>query len=123
MITIDVFSIVPNGDRKLTIQKNNYRVDFGNGNVQVQRKTINPAKLWELTLRGDKEWLDDAKAFFDTHGNGEQFYWTDEDGIQNVCIFNNDSMEITQRVGWDETGWGVKGFETTVVLRKVWGVS
>lgn len=98
----------------------NTRVEFQSGIEQVQRNAVHPKFIIELPIEGTKGTMDEIQAFFDKHSSGQSFYWTDLDGVQHTMKFAEDSLEMTGKLGWDEDGYGVKGFDVTVKLRKVW---
>jgi len=122
---LDTFSFVATGDRKKTITALNTRVEFANGNEQVQQNSINPKIIWERTYGGTYDEMLEIQSFFDSHApGGVLFYWTEETdgsttGTQHTVRFASDTCDITQKFGWDENGNGIKAYSVTLQFRKV----
>jgi phage-related protein len=122
---MDTFTFKHYQEVDMDDQANNFRVEFGTGNEQIQRKTVNGILKWTLPFRGDKTDFDELYAFWNSHKHGEQFYWIDPvTGTQHVCTFSNDNFQVKEKYGHDETGYGMKAFDSVeLILRKVWGVA
>lgn len=121
-MALSTLTLKPYGERILETKYITRRVEFENGEEQVQLVAPLPIKIWELKFSGTKEMMDELQAFFDARkGGSEKFYWTDSEGETHTVRFVNDSLKVTQKMGFREDGtFGIVGFETTVQLRKVW---
>ena len=110
----------PHGQRILTKQWPNRRISYENGSEQVSRTTVNPIITWELTYTGTQEWMQELDTFFNArYGGVEPFYWTDENNETHIVKFTNDSLKITQKMGWNEQGeFTAVAFEAVVTIRK-----
>lgn len=121
VIDIQTFHWLPRNTVKPKTQAMNTRVEFQSGLEQINANAVKPKKSWELSIEGTKDTLDEIQAFFDYHSiGGKPFYYNDLDGVQHTVTFMDDSFEVNGKLGWDEDGYGVKGFDVTVKLRKVW---
>jgi len=98
----------------------NTRLEFSAGNEQIFRTSVNPKVTWEFTIEGVVETMNDIQDFFEAHSDGTQFYYIDYRGEQHRVRFEKDAFEPTGNIGWDQDGFGVKGFSVTINLRKVW---
>lgn len=120
----------PHGERLLTYKHPNIRVEFESGNVQVQARTVNPIKIWELTFSGDANERIILTNFFNKMrgGVGKFIFVTkevdaqgQESNINNVVRFENDELKFTEKFGLREDGtYGCTAYEAKVQLRKVW---
>lgn len=67
--------------------------------------------------------MDAIQAFYDRNAlSAKIFYWIDFEGTQHKVRFAMESFDPTGELGWDNDGYGVKGFSVTVTLRKVWNL-
>jgi Phage minor tail protein. len=107
---------------KLTHTALNRRVEFENGNEQVQRQSVNTKVVWERKYGGLKAEMLELKSFFDAHApGGITFYWVDdEEGTKNTVRFANDTCELQEVYGWTENGRELIGYTTTLQFRLVY---
>lgn len=128
--TMEELKIKPHGERVLTYKHPNIRVEFESGNVQVQARTVNPIKIWELKFSGTKEEAGELERFFNKmRGGVGTFLWRTkertEDGTEketlNTVRFENDEIKFTEKYGLRDDGtYGCAAYETTIQIRKVW---
>jgi len=117
---VDSFTWIPSDTTKPKVTALNRRVEYEAGNEDIQRIAVNPKKTWEYTYKGVMATHDELQAFFESHCNGQQFLWTDIGGTQHTVTFATDDFAPTEQLGWDEDGYGAKGFNVTLTFRKVW---
>ena len=102
----------------------NTRVEFGNGNEQVQRNSVNPKQVWSITFGGTNDQLVDMENFWLAHNDGSIFYWTPPKpyDTQGTYRFVNDTFEpkIKYGIGDDGDGFKIAGFTVQIGLRYVY---
>lgn len=123
---MDTFTWKPvtGNDIEQTSTALNTRVEFGNGNEQVQRNSVNTKKTWSITFGGTSDQLVAMQSFWDTHSNGSAFYWTPPApfNTQGTFRFANDTFDPKDKygIGEDGTGFRIVGFTVKLMLRKVY---
>ena len=123
---MDTFTWKPvtGNDIEQTSMALNTRVEFGNGNEQVQRNSVNTKKTWAITFGGTSDQLVAMQSFWDTHSNGSAFYWTPPApfNTQGTFRFANDTFDPKDKygIGEDGTGFRIVGFTVKLTLRKVY---
>ena len=123
---MDIFTWKPvtGNDIEQTSTALNTRVEFGNGNEQVQRNSVNTKKTWSITFGGTSDQLVAMQSFWDAHSNGSAFYWTPPApfNTQGTFRFANDTFDPKDKygIGEDGTGFCIVGFTVKLALRKVY---
>ena len=102
----------------------NTRVEFGNGNEQVQRNSVNTKQTWAITFGGNRDQLVAMRTFWNNHSDGSVFYWTPPAPFdtQGTYRFANDTFDPKEKYGIGEEGEGfrIAGFTVKLSLRRVY---
>lgn len=118
---MDVWTWKPRGTSTPTNQALNTRVEFINGNEQVQQNAVNNKLTFQCTFKDKLTAIERMKKFFDAHCHGEVFYFTDEYGERQTVRFADDSF--APKITWGFTGEGsgltAVGGEVTLTFRRV----
>lgn len=127
---MEELTIKPYGERVLSYKHPNIRVELESGNVQVQPRTINPIKIWEIKFSGSEEEASQLEAFFNRmRGGATKFLWKTKENnnsgeeveVANTVRFENDEVSFTKKYGYRDDGtYGAIAYETTLRIRKVW---
>lgn len=127
---MEELTIKPYGERVLSYKHPNIRVELESGNVQVQPRTINPIKIWEIKFSGSEEEANQLEAFFNRmRGGAAKFLWKTKENnnsgeeveVANTVRFENDEVSFTKKYGYRDDGtYGAIAYETTLKIRKVW---
>lgn len=102
---LPIFEWKHRGEMKASSKALNTRIEFLNGNEQVQQNAVNPIHTWECSYEGTMETMSSLKRFFDTYApGGKSFYFKDENRNIKKVRFANDNFDMKLQMGFDETG-------------------
>lgn len=91
-MALDTWKWKPKGTSKPTNTPRNTRVEFINGNEQIQRNSVNNKLVYEQTFENTLDGIEDMRTFFNNHAHGETFYFTNEFGEKLTVRFAEDSF-------------------------------
>lgn len=93
MTELDTFKWNPRGSATPTSQALNTRVEFINGNEQVQSNAKYPKMTWEFTYEDEMEEINAMQDFFNAHAPaGQLFYIYDQNGVRQRVRFASDTF-------------------------------
>jgi phage-related protein len=100
----------------------NTRVEFANGNEQVQQNSVYAKSIWTLQFGGDSAQLVAMQTFWDTNKGGTLFYWTPPSpyDTQATYRFATDNFDPKAFYGTTTgTNFVIVGFTVELSLRLV----
>ena len=116
---MDELTIKPRGERRRKAKWINRHIAMESGKEQIQGITTKQSYAWELKFTGTADTMEDLEDFFNAqNGSRKKFFWTDGKGVQRIVRFAQDELDIQEKWGFGDDGYGVQGFDCSVALRE-----